>query len=139
MLRRLCLQSRGFEQDGALAKAVWTFLHATKAPFEQTFFDWYGGSLSIERAEKSPSAAFYAQAAFQPVRSAISDFAPVAEIQLDHAYFGRSTPCTSLIEEVEALWLPIAATDDWSAFSAKLADIRMMAEAYRTTGPAAIM
>jgi uncharacterized protein YdiU (UPF0061 family) len=139
MLRRLGLQSRGFEQDGALAKAVWTFLHETKAPFEQTFFDWYGGSSSIERAEKSPSAALYAQAAFQPVRSAIGGYAPAAEIQLDHAYFGRSTPCTMRIEEVEALWSPIAATDDWSAFSAKLADIRMMAEAYRTNGPAAII
>ena len=54
ILRRLGLQSQGVEQDGALAKAVWTFLHESKAPFEQTFFDWYGGALSAERAKKSP-------------------------------------------------------------------------------------
>jgi hypothetical protein len=35
-----------------------------------------------------------------------------------------------LIDEVEALWAPITAEDDWSAFAAKLADIHSMAEAY---------
>ena len=33
------------------------------------------------------------------------------------------------IEEVEALWAPIAANDDWSLFHAKLAAIRRMGEA----------
>ena len=37
-----------------------------------------------------------------------------------------------LIDEVEAIWDPIAATDDWTSFYAKLADIRAMAEAYST-------
>ena len=53
-LRRLGLQSKGVEQDGALAKAVWTFLHESKAPFEQTFFDWYGGALSAAAREAEP-------------------------------------------------------------------------------------
>ena len=35
-----------------------------------------------------------------------------------------------LIDEVEALWEPIADGDDWSAFDAKLADIALMREAY---------
>jgi len=35
-----------------------------------------------------------------------------------------------LIEEVEAIWAPIAERDDWSAFHAKLADIEIMREAY---------
>ena len=55
--RRLGLQSKGFEQDGALAKAVWTFLHESKAPFEQIFFDWYGGASERAACEKSPSSA----------------------------------------------------------------------------------
>ncbi len=130
ILRRLGLQSQGFEQDGALAKAFWTFLHETKAPFEQTFFDWYGGRVSAQRAERSPSANFYSQPAFQPLRSALDDFAPVPDLRLDHPYFAGSKPCTMLIDEVEALWDPIARSDDWSAFAAKLTDIRGMAEAY---------
>jgi uncharacterized protein YdiU (UPF0061 family) len=130
ILRRLGLQSRGFEQDGALAKALWTFLHESKAPFEQTFFDWYGGLLSVHRAEQSPSANFYAQPSFQPVRAALGTFDPAPQLQLDHPYFAGPTPCTMLIDEVEALWAPIAAEDDWSRFQAKLAEIRSMAEAY---------
>jgi uncharacterized protein YdiU (UPF0061 family) len=130
ILRRLGLQSRGFEQDGALAKAFWTFLHETKAPFEQAFFDWHGGLASSGRAEQSPSAALYSQSAFQPVRAALEGFTSTPQVHLDHPYFARTEPCTMLIEEVEALWAPIAANDDWSDVFAKLADIRRMAEAY---------
>ena len=128
--RRLGLQSKGFEQDGALAKAVWTFLHESKAPFEQIFFDWYGGALSTERAKKSPSSAIYDQASFEPVQHALSAFEPAPGLRLDHPYFARRTPCTMLIDEVEALWAPIAAEDDWSSLRTKLVDIRNMAEAY---------
>ncbi len=35
-----------------------------------------------------------------------------------------------LIEEVERIWAPIAAGDDWSVFHAKLADIAAMGRAY---------
>jgi hypothetical protein len=37
-----------------------------------------------------------------------------------------------LIEDVEAIWAPIAEADDWSALAAKLADIAAMAQAYGT-------
>ena len=56
-----------------------------------------------------------------------------AEARLDHPYFNRPQPCTMLIDEVEAIWAPIAASDDWSAFHAKLEEIRSMAEAYRAS------
>jgi hypothetical protein len=35
-----------------------------------------------------------------------------------------------LIEEMEALWAPIAADDDWSALHAALEEIEQMREAY---------
>jgi len=35
-----------------------------------------------------------------------------------------------LIEEVEALWAPIAERDDWTLFHAKLEDIELMRQAY---------
>jgi hypothetical protein len=44
---------------------------------------------------------------------------------------------TLLIDEVEALWAPIAAEDDWAPLAAKLAAIRQMAEACNTAPPAA--
>ena len=37
-----------------------------------------------------------------------------------------------LIDEVEALWAPIAERDDWSVYEAKLARIAEMADAYGT-------
>ena len=130
ILRRLGLQSRGYEHDGALAKALWTFLYETRAPFEQTFFDWYGGILSIPRAEKSISASFYAHETFQVFRAALSDFSPLPDIKHRHPYFEQPRPCTVLIDEVEAIWAPIAAEDDWAPFASKLEHIRTMAEAY---------
>ena len=130
IIRRLGLRSHGPDLDGALARNLWTFLHGTKAPFEQVFFDWFGGLRSIERARRSPSASFYADAAFQPFRAALEAFEPLSWIDLAHAYFARETPCTMLIDEVEALWEPIAVRDDWSAFHSKLAGIRQMADAY---------
>jgi len=134
LLRRLGLKPKDAERNGELASALWTFLLQTKAPFEQTFFDWYGGRLSQERAQRSPSSALYEHDAFKPVRQAIDDFEPIDALNLDHPYFARDCPCTMLIDDVEALWEPIATGDDWSAFLAKLQDIAMLAEAYGTSG-----
>ena len=41
-------------------------------------------------------------------------------LRLEAAYFGRDRPCTMLIDEVEAIWAPIAQADDWSRLEAKL-------------------
>ena len=130
ILRRLGLNPQRPDLDGSLTRSLWTFLHRTKAPFEQTFFDWFGGMRSVERARRSPSSSFYSDAAFHPFRAALEGFEPLPGIALDHAYFARETPCTVLIDDVEALWEPIASRDDWSVFDSKLAHISLMAEAY---------
>ena len=49
--------------------------------------------------------------------------APVRPGRLSHAYFQKPEPASLVIEEVEALWDPIAASDDWSAFAAKTGHI----------------
>ncbi|HTJ58197.1 MAG TPA: selenoprotein O, partial [Devosiaceae bacterium] len=46
-------------------------------------------------------------------------------------YFVRQKPRTMLIEEMEELWAPIAAEDDWRAFNAALAEIAEMQAAYK--------
>ena len=43
--------------------------------------------------------------------------------RLRAAYFGGSDPEEMLIDEVEAIWAPIAERDDWTAFHAKLAAV----------------
>jgi hypothetical protein len=85
--------------------------------------------VSIERAGASPSAAFYETPEFAAVRAALAEHESL-EAGLDHPYFQRRAPCGMLIEEVEAIWVPIAEADDWSALDRKLADIAEMRAAY---------
>lgn len=130
MVKRLGVQSRGPEHDDELVRTLWIFLAETKAPFEQTFFDWFGGLASAERAASSPSKDHYANPAFSAVRDALKDFAPRDGVDLTHAFFSKQAACAMLIEEVEAIWKPIADNDDWSVFHAKLDAIAQMREAY---------
>jgi uncharacterized protein YdiU (UPF0061 family) len=130
MLRRLGVGAESPERDNELVRALWVFLAETKAPFEQTFFDWFGGLASADRAARGPSKDHYANPAFNPVRDALQGFSPRPEVDLGHAYFSKPFACSMLIEEVEAIWKPIAESDDWSVFHAKLEAIDEMREAY---------
>ena len=133
-LRRLGLMPAGQESDAAFVNAFIGFLITTKAPLEQAIFDWRGGLASQERAARSPNAPFYAQEAFEPVFAAMSAYAPAKDLRLDHPYFTRTAPCTMIIDEVEAIWAPIAEADDWSRFYEKLRDIALMRAAYQGEG-----
>ena len=137
ILERLALEPQGEEADGAFVAAMFEFLHATKAPYEQFFFDWRGGTLSAERAKGSPSAAHYASEPFAPLRSLIAERQPSPTHNLAHPYFARISPRSMLIEEMEALWAPIAMADDWSLFHGALAEIEEMWRAYAGTATGA--
>ena len=115
-VRRLGLASAGPEADTALARAWWTAMAQSQMPFEAAFFAAFGGELD---------ASF--QDAFDPVRAALTAYARPG--RPSHPYWMRAAPCTMLIDEVEALWAPIASADDWSAFRAKVRDIREMGAA----------
>ncbi len=136
ILARLGLASRGEAADADLVAAVFAFLNASQAPFEQFFFDWRGGVLSAGRAARSPAAEHYAGAAFAPLRSLLEAHAPAASANLGHPYFARVAPRTMLIDEMEALWAPIAERDDWTAFATALGEIEQMRQAYSATASA---
>ena len=133
ILRRLGLKPRDTEGDGGFVTELFGFLSASRAPYEQFFFDWRGGVLSAERAARSPSAGFYASAAFRPVADALEQYGPADDLNLHHAYFARDKPCTMLIEDMEAIWAPIAEADDWSLFQTTLSEIAEMRDAYGIT------
>ncbi|WP_424812270.1 protein adenylyltransferase SelO [Roseococcus sp. YIM B11640] len=116
VLWRLGLKPREAERDGELAAAFFTALQESEAPFEQAFFDWRGG-----RCREG-----YDGPAFAAFREALQGYEPAAPA---HPYF-EGKPCTMLIEEVEALWDPIAAQDDWRPMQEKLAAIEVMRQAY---------
>lgn len=130
MLWRLGLRSVDAKTDEELTRAVWAYLLESKAPFEQTFFDWYGGLASEARAKGGPESERYTTELFAPVRTALAAYTPIDSARLDHPYFSNATPCTILIDEVEALWAPIAERDDWSGLETKLRHIREMASAH---------
>ena len=118
MLRRLGRSGAGPEADAALSRAVWEALRESQVPFERFFFDWYA---TMPDGYHAP--------AFDAVRARL-DFHPVAPGRSRaHAYFAGGTPCTLLIDEVEAIWSAIDASDDWQPFHAKLAAIASLGDA----------
>ncbi len=64
------------------------------------------------------------------MREALAPYQPTTTVNLDHPYFARATPRTMLIDEMEALWAPIAAHDDWTDFHRALGEIEQMRQAY---------
>lgn len=122
------------EQTMSLLRALIEFWTETQAPFEQTLFDLRGGLSDTTRLSKSPSSTHYADDSFKPVLALLKDqFSTPDNSCLAHSYFKRETPRTMLIDEVEAIWDPIAASDDWSVLNGALKDIFEMRDAYSKT------
>lgn len=115
--RRLGLVAGDLTADLAFLSALYQFLFDSGAGFEQTIFDWHGGQAT--RAAASPQAALYARSDFQPLRAGLEARADPAAVPPP-----GDRPADLPIEDVEALWDPIARADDWSLFAAKIAAIR---------------
>jgi serine/tyrosine/threonine adenylyltransferase len=130
IIRRLGLISQGAETDRHLAEAFWTFLAASQVPFEQAFFDWFGGTASRVRSEKSPVHDAYRHEAMAPFAAALEAYAPRIPGVDKIEFFAWSKPPTLLIDEVERIWSFIDENDDWSAFHDRLAAIEQMRIAY---------
>ncbi len=122
LLARLGVGSRGEDADTALVKAIETALVGSRMNPDRFWFDWRCGA----RRQASPADAIYDGADFSAFRAAVAPFAGAAPT---HAYWADAAPCTMLIDEVEALWAPIAERDDWAPLHAKIAAIRRMGEA----------
>ena len=105
------------------------FLGASGAPFEQVVFDLFAAV--PERLAKSPLRTLYEGEDFAPVRDKLFAFDHAPGADPSHAYFQRETPRSMLIEEMEALWSPIAERDDWEPLYQALAEIDEMGDAYR--------
>ena len=118
-LWRLGVRPRGAEQDIQLVGSIEQALIGSGITIDRFFFDWTGGRL---RDDPAP----YDHEAFGAFRERIAGYEPGRS--LDHPYWSGE-PCSMHIEEVEAIWAPIAEGDDWSALEAKVAQVRQMGEA----------
>ena len=122
--------SMGEKADQELADAWWHWLESSRVDFDRAWFDWYGGTASVQRASKSPDAEHYRKKSFEPVAQGFETFAPRAPERLAHPDFARERPVTLVIDVIESLWQRIAEHDDWSAFDKQIAEIRELGEAY---------
>lgn len=122
-LMRLNLKSRGTEQDGNLLTAYFNFMENSQALYEQTFFDLFGGKNS-PRLATSPQKDLYQGDDFVTLMEALQNFEIEDSTKTNNPYFQNARPCTLLIEEIEAIWKPIADENDWSFFYKKLEEIR---------------
>ena len=116
MLWRLGVRPRDEAQDGKLAETIQRTLATTQTSIDRFYFDWFGG---VAPAGYGPD--------YDELKSLLVPYAPRKPRQ--HPYWTDDAPCSMLIDEVEAIWEPIAASDDWAALNAKVAAIRRMGEA----------
>jgi uncharacterized protein YdiU (UPF0061 family) len=122
---------------GSLIQPFYGAMHASRAPFERTFFDLFGGA-DPARLSASPSSDAYANPAWQPVLEHMRAMGPSESSRdaLTGTYFSGEAPADLTYETVEAIWAPIAADDDWSLFEDAIADIRAAGAALAPCLPA---
>ena len=125
MLNRLGLVSRGEEADIVLVNLAFrTLAEAGElVRWEPFFFDWFGGSASEGRALSGPRKILYGGEQALAFRAALKDFEADRPERLADPYFAGPEPEELLYDEIEAIWAPISAHDDWTEFNAKLAAI----------------
>ncbi|MFO0661900.1 MAG: YdiU family protein [Polyangiaceae bacterium] len=124
VLRRLGVRPKDAASDAFLASRTFCVLEQTKVPFEQFFFDWYGGLESESRAMKNPAHEAYTTPVFRAFREMLAQYDAARDAALTDPYFTRTTPCTLVIDEIERVWAAIDKDDNWRPFEEKIAEIR---------------
>ncbi|RST31831.1 YdiU family protein [Sphingomonas ginkgonis] len=125
LVARLGVVPRDDAHGQQIAAAVLACLEGQPVAIDRFFFDWRGG--------RDPGAERYPG---EPFRHLAALTGEVARAPAD-PYWAEEQPCSLGIEEVEAIWAPIAEHDDWSRFEAKIAAIRRMGDAMRSPEPEA--
>ncbi|SMC68048.1 Uncharacterized conserved protein YdiU, UPF0061 family [Novosphingobium sp. B1] len=119
MTRRWCWRlgvvPRGLEEDTALIGAC-----------EQVMVAQGSGPDAFFLAHRGGRGGAGTDAAEQALQAAL---APYAATDSSHPYWSDAAPQSMLIDEVEAIWQPIAERDEWSALAGKVAAVRRMGEA----------
>ena len=129
-LALLGLEPGDLTSDLEFAASFYAWMTETKASWPQTFFDWFGGPASEMRAAESPQSALYTSSTFQPVRNGLLARTPSRPDALSDPYFQKTSPCTLLYDDIEALWARIAERNDWTAYERKLSEIETARLAY---------
>jgi uncharacterized protein YdiU (UPF0061 family) len=125
---RLGLTRGALEADLLFLQDLFAWMTESGVSWAGFFHDWLGGEASAKRADAGPRGALYAASGFAEIRAGLLARDPVRPERLAHPLFARPEPVDMLIEEVEAIWAPIAEADDWSRFDAKITEIARLRE-----------
>jgi uncharacterized protein YdiU (UPF0061 family) len=128
MFWRLGIAAGDEKEDQELLVAIEQALAKQTVGIDRFFFDWRGGR------RRGPALAdpAYETAQFQELEAQLARRAGVPGAT-DHPYWAGDAPCSMHIDEVEAIWARIDQADDWSALEAKVAAVRLMGEAHRSS------
>lgn len=118
---RLGLATGKMETDLDFLTELFRWMTDSQVSWPQFFHDWFCADPA--RAAESPERVRYESSDFAATRAGLLDRTPVQPERLAHPYFQAPLPATLLIEDVEAVWAPIAEADDWTAFETKIASI----------------
>jgi uncharacterized protein YdiU (UPF0061 family) len=114
-LWRLGVEQRGLEEDTALIGACEKVMATRGLGPDAFFFTHRGGRGPFGASEEE-----------QALKASL---APYVATDSSHPYWSDAAPQSMLIDEVEAIWAPIAGQDDWSGLFAKVDAVRRMGEA----------
>ncbi|WP_438997430.1 protein adenylyltransferase SelO family protein [Candidatus Puniceispirillum sp.] len=113
-------------QAAALCQHLFTAAKASKLGFDQIFHDLYGGADRVGT---------YGTDTWKPLLDIMTASKPIHD--MTHPHFARADAVSMTIDEVEAIWAPIAEADDWSALTRKLDDIKSLRAALAGAGSTA--
>lgn len=105
-------------EEAALCRSLFTAARTSDFGFDQIFHDLHGGA--VRRGD-------YTAPHWQELLALIG----ARQQSRTDPFFDRERAVSLTIDEVEAIWDPIARDDDWSLLSAKLDDIQTMGAALR--------
>ncbi len=123
-LARLNLKPINLLENNKLFTKTFEFMAESKVPFEDFFFDWFGGEARSYKAMTGPRGSYYTGPLFNDFFNQIKVFELANAEQLQHEYFEKDSACSLYIDEIESIWASIADQDDWSALYQKLDAIR---------------
>ncbi len=125
------IDHQGGEKLGSdIFVALFGAMGESKVPFEDFFYDWYGGRLRSGHREKvqgryqTPQTHAFAKLLEDALSEEKLQPLPETAVVLQSEYYQRGRSESMLIEEVEAIWSAIDQHDDWSNFHSKILAMR---------------
>jgi len=125
-LARLNLQPLNHGENHKLLSYTYEFISESEVPYENFFFDWFGGERRGYKAMSGKFAKYYQGEAFTRFYNQIKVFRVRNEEILRDDYFNAGRACTLYLNDIEKIWADIDQKDNWTLFGRKLSAIQTM-------------